>query len=552
MASSGTGQPNAKEKKYDRQLRLWGANGQQALEASHICLVNATATGCEVLKNLILPGIGKFTVIDDATIAEVDLGVNFFVDAEGVGLPRAEYTCKYLSELNPDVQGSYINDSLSNLITSDPTFISTHGITAIILCSPLPSHLVHTLQVMNPDLAIFHVYCVGFISSLRIFLPELRIVETHPDSLIDLRLFNPWVELLLFAKNATRDMNTMSEHQHGHIPYLAILLHYLEKWKEEHGERLPGTYKEKNEFKKLLLTGMRTDVAGGIEENWEEAAAAVLANVKPHEISSGIREVLEDDRCQNLDQDSDNFWIIARGIAEFVASPDQGDGLLPLPGGIPDMKTESRDYVKLQNLYRQKAASDLAQVAQNVSQILVSLNRPETDIPEEDISLWCKNANHVRRIRYRPFIDEWMVDTFHAKVVYSDLKYNPDTLLPIYIALRAYQTFYDDYGHDPGQENGEDDSPELLTHARVYLRKVADLLELPENEEFPSTEILRALDMWCREVTRYGGAELQNIASLTGGIVSQEVLKCVTRQYLPVRNTVVLDGVQSKSAVWEL
>jgi len=56
MASSNTSQPNAKEKKYDRQLRLWGANGQQALEASHICLVNTTAAGCEALKNLILPG----------------------------------------------------------------------------------------------------------------------------------------------------------------------------------------------------------------------------------------------------------------------------------------------------------------------------------------------------------------------------------------------------------------------------------------------------------------------------------------------------------------
>ena len=98
-------------------------------------------------------------------------------------------------------------------------------------------------------------------------------------------------------------MDAMSEHQHGHIPYLAILLHYLEKWKLEHGARLPGTYNEKNEFKKVLLTGMRTDVAGGSEENWEEAVAAVLANVKPHEINSGIREVLEDDRCQNLDQD---------------------------------------------------------------------------------------------------------------------------------------------------------------------------------------------------------------------------------------------------------
>jgi len=81
------------------------------------------------------------------------------------------------------------------------------------------------------------------------------------------------------------------------------------------------------------------------------------------------------------------------------------------------MKAESQDYVKLQNLYRQKAASDLSQVAQNISQILASLNRPEADIPVEDISLWCKNANHVRRIRYRQFIDEWMIDLPHAKAV---------------------------------------------------------------------------------------------------------------------------------------
>ena len=50
--------PTAKEKKYDRQLRLWGANGQAALEQSHVLLVNAGpgVVGIEALKNLILPG----------------------------------------------------------------------------------------------------------------------------------------------------------------------------------------------------------------------------------------------------------------------------------------------------------------------------------------------------------------------------------------------------------------------------------------------------------------------------------------------------------------
>ena len=38
-------------------FRLWGDHGQAALEGAKICLINASATGTEVLKNLILPGL---------------------------------------------------------------------------------------------------------------------------------------------------------------------------------------------------------------------------------------------------------------------------------------------------------------------------------------------------------------------------------------------------------------------------------------------------------------------------------------------------------------
>ena len=37
-------------------VRLWGDHGQEALEGAKICLINASATGTEILKNLILPG----------------------------------------------------------------------------------------------------------------------------------------------------------------------------------------------------------------------------------------------------------------------------------------------------------------------------------------------------------------------------------------------------------------------------------------------------------------------------------------------------------------
>ena len=47
---------SAKKKRYDRQLRLWGEHGQEAMESSNICLINGSASGSETLKNLVLPG----------------------------------------------------------------------------------------------------------------------------------------------------------------------------------------------------------------------------------------------------------------------------------------------------------------------------------------------------------------------------------------------------------------------------------------------------------------------------------------------------------------
>lgn len=63
--------------------------------------------GVEALKNLVLPGIGGFTIVDPATVTESDLGVNFFLEEESLGKSRAEETCRFLRELNPDVQGYF-------------------------------------------------------------------------------------------------------------------------------------------------------------------------------------------------------------------------------------------------------------------------------------------------------------------------------------------------------------------------------------------------------------------------------------------------------------
>jgi NEDD8-activating enzyme E1 regulatory subunit len=52
-------------------------------------------------------GIGKFTIADNATVCDADLGVNFFLDEDSLDKSRAESCVKLLQELNPDVKGDW-------------------------------------------------------------------------------------------------------------------------------------------------------------------------------------------------------------------------------------------------------------------------------------------------------------------------------------------------------------------------------------------------------------------------------------------------------------
>jgi len=102
--------------KYDRQLRLWGANGQRALMSSSVLLINANAVGTETLKNLVLPGIKEFTILDHELVHATDTGSNFFVEPTSIGLARAEVVAALLQEMNPDVRGNARVANLSSVL----------------------------------------------------------------------------------------------------------------------------------------------------------------------------------------------------------------------------------------------------------------------------------------------------------------------------------------------------------------------------------------------------------------------------------------------------
>lgn len=137
---------------------------------------------------------------------------------------------------------------------------------------------------------LISMHSAGFYSYFRTELPgTFPIVDTHPDSTAttDLRLLEPWPELSKFATELTSDIKNLTAHKHGHIPYVALLLHYLAQWKEGHGS-FPDTYKDKTAF--------RAQVGGEAwvnDENYDEAVAAVLKTISAPTLASSVREVFE-------------------------------------------------------------------------------------------------------------------------------------------------------------------------------------------------------------------------------------------------------------------
>lgn len=54
------------------------------------------------------------------------------------------------------------------------------------------------------------------------------------------------------------------------------------------------------------------------------------------------------------------------------------------------------------------------------------------------------------------------------------------------------------------------------------------------------------------EVARTEGAELHNISAVIGGMVAQEMIKIITKQYIPIDNTCIFDGIDSRCQVLRL
>lgn len=521
--------PTEKAARYDRQLRLWGDHGQAALESAHVCLINASATGTETLKNLVLSGIGAFTIIDTKQVSASDLGSNFFVLPSAMKACRGQCACTLLQELNSDVRGSAIDDSIDTILANTPDFFAAFS---AVIATELSSD---TLQLVakvlsNLSVPLIVVVSYGMVGYMRLALPDHEVVESHPDNYHeDLRLDCPFPGLVEYMDKI--DLDAVDNNKHSNIPYLAILYKHLVEWQKNHEGMLPKNHQEKKEFKEIIRSGIRKNENGVPldEENFEEAINSVNSSIIPTTIPSEVQALLDDPACLHLTPESRNFWVLVRALKEFIVNDSRGK--LPLRGSIPDMNSFSDLYVGLQRVYQTQARLDVEAVAMHLSALLIGLGRSPSSVPMDSIKQFCRNSSFLRIVRYRSLAEE------HCKPNLSEHLWrleNPDCELVYYILLRAAYQFYSMYKFFP---RGGDKANSMDSDIGVMKTIVSNLLntwELPPG-------IVR--DDCIVELCRYGGAELHSVAAFMGGVASQEVVKVLTHQFVPLNNTLIYSAV---------
>ncbi|CAI7851977.1 unnamed protein product [Closterium sp. NIES-54] len=177
--------------KYDRQLRIWGEHGQRALEQARVCLLTAGPTGTEALKNLVLGGIGSFTVVDGATVEAHDLGNNYFLDRTHLGTSRAQAVTALLQELNESVAARFVEESPATLVENNAKFFSEF---TLVIATQLPESVLMQLDSVcrqhGCQLIVARSY--GLMGLVRISAPVSFLRCSASVSLTCLLWMSPW------------------------------------------------------------------------------------------------------------------------------------------------------------------------------------------------------------------------------------------------------------------------------------------------------------------------------------------------------------------------
>ena len=537
--------------KYDRQTRLWG-EGQILICASKLLCLNSDSCMSEILKNLILSGVGEVTIVDDSKISEEDLKNNFFVDAADVGKIRGEIVLKNLLELNPDVKGNFINKSVKDYLNDEKNDYKSFNILIGTNLQTEENNKLYSIAKKN-CLGLTIVKNNGLMNYIRLYENyhgnmNLRLLD---NPVADYRLSCPWKELVDFCN--TFNLEKMDLIDHKNVPYFVILILALEKFRKNKNnpKANPKTKEEKEELKNIVKSFMLSTGTEGENENIEQALSKIyfcndsynnLTTYKMEQIFDVIEKTPQKDLFSKSNNYMKLFFVYFISLKKFF----EKNKTYPLCGSIPDMISNTKNFISLKQIYNTKAKNDHKEMRDMVNNEI----KENKNLLSEDKKELDKLVNNLTNDQ----ID--IVDILNKNwpqvslFVYPDNEFeeeaknfDPDQFdeqfqqlnFVWYLLFRASDKFFAKNKRYPGQniDDFKKDVPTLFGLLKEEYNKLSSKPnlgnELNEDNTF--------------EFCRMGRGYVPPVVSIVGSIASQEIIKLITYQFETVNNTIIYDGI---------
>ncbi|KNE97462.1 hypothetical protein PSTG_09296 [Puccinia striiformis f. sp. tritici PST-78] len=558
--SPNSERPDREAQIFDRQLRLWEAEGQKRLTKACAKVCDCSATSAQIVKNLILSGLGHVEMYDDKVVRQSDIGNHFFLNQKSLGQNRTKACAELLNELSSTRRPVMCEDELLDDNYYEQFELDFTGFDSwnAYICVRLPSDAESTTAHHCWD---FNVPCIfvqtcGLVATIRTQIREQSVIPNHSDGPADLRLDCPFPSLLEFVNSF--EMDKLDNHEHAHVPAVVIVIHFMEIFKSKHDGNLPQDSDQREELKAMILAEKRN----ADEDNFDEAVGMIWRACQPTQVPAHVEELFNNPHCDKIPWYDGRFWLLVRSLRKFVK--ENPSHQLPLSGVLPDMKSDTKNYIKLQSIYRQQASEDLKtfkEIKKDIGQSLREHSReeeedrtesghctegPDFDVSPEMLQSFVKNSAHIRLIRgsecHQDPTD--LMSRFEKECEPG----NQDYIATWYLAFEALSYYRARNGGEyPGMRKGkEDDDFNKLS------KSVAIMISRPPGSEDKDKEIPEKMQKVLREMVRSGGSELPHISSLAGGIVAQEVIKLITGQYIPMNGVCIFDGYRSTMGVLEL
>lgn len=490
--------------KYDRQIRLWGVEGQKLIDSTSLVVFGSSILVTEFLKSMTLHAVHKIYIIDDAKVDQTDTLQNFFVESDTIGQDRAVVTANLLKELNSDPEFEPIIDSPTNYaILNDPKFDSSCFIITYGTIKPSKMNELSEI-VRGKHMRQAHFACTGFYGG--IYLDGGSHYAFQGGSMFnqqDWHLVHPIPALLKYIE----DSNYSSLSGYDKIQYPWIIKGLVEK------QRL---IKRMEELEKT--TGEAPVItADTLKKQCEIDCEFVDTQILLKDVIDNRLQFFREPNYPNLTKaikqsekmpDTD-FWKCVRAIKKF--KEDTGD--YPVIDTIPDLECKNKIFLDIKKIYKEKYLEDVKKMKEYLPDV-------EESFVADFVRYFSKIAGH----EYKPLSE--VIQTVSPKPA---INYQAEYVEVCFIAAREFA-------------EKENRAPQVGDESAVY--EIAKK-HLPKDHNLdPETELKKTVD----EYVRFNDKAVPSVASTVAAFTAQEVTKMIIRQQTPVRYPAIFDFIRNKTS----